>query len=431
MESVEPPTSTTLSSSKDKAVFHLFPLLPTELQIQVWQEAASVPRVVLMEPSTAHYRSLAFYKNGIPDTYMMRHRVPALLQVNYLARQICLPIYKHKLHYMGARETNLWETYFFADHDILSLSDLSLRYLIWRCELRDQDKAKFSKDFHSEDWYAWMALGDSAMAGELQLDFLDRVATPQIKKILQQRMDPPVFKGFRGDLGAMKQLVLYMGDETYDALNDYPGLDCNVDVLTNLDRAFTAVPDCTEFSQPCEYASLLTEAGVVELPERYRCKPLSCPLHPGICDRYRPTIGIARTPLDMGEWLKACAIVNPRTKKQSNGYPLGTLPKCHFMVKWYFSEPRFGAAPMAVTASPSDCVTERYAAHLQTMECGITHQLVTVYEGHVEEKFSTCKWSGYHGDIRSYDRHVPLKESDLSQRTPGCVVCMYQTVKEE
>lgn len=49
--------------SPTESLFSPFPLLPTELQIQIWKEAALVPRVVLMERETADLRCAEFLQH--------------------------------------------------------------------------------------------------------------------------------------------------------------------------------------------------------------------------------------------------------------------------------------------------------------------------------------------------------------------------------
>lgn len=75
----------------DKIQFTLFPKLPPELQVMVWEFAASVPRVLQITSEKLHptewTRITANYNINSP------HQSPPILQATSASRQIALKLY--------------------------------------------------------------------------------------------------------------------------------------------------------------------------------------------------------------------------------------------------------------------------------------------------------------------------------------------------
>ncbi|AEO71240.1 uncharacterized protein THITE_2132608 [Thermothielavioides terrestris NRRL 8126] len=399
------------SEYSDEPAFHLFPLLPTELHVQIWREAASVVRMVSMQADTVEQRSRRFARRGVRDPQHARERVPALLHATHQSRQVGLTIYKHRFE-IAPWNGRLWETYILADHDILVLSYEALSSLADRCEIQHMDQFRL---LEFENPLAWAALVGAAGRGELGFETFEELATPRIKTLLQYCAEPPVMYCFRGNLAGLRRLVLYR-KETEEC---WPGLYRDPEVLANLDQAFAAVADKGQITP-------LADATVGPLPERYRCRLVSCPHHPGACNGERLSIGVAGTPLDLGQWLKACYIqdVLRRSVGLFHG-GFGDDPDVQDMAVWHFSEPPYQPArPRAATDKLPAANEHPCAGALRSLAYGVAWQMATIYT-------SYCNWAvpcqrRYPDDPRRYIRITSEEvEGGLPEldRTPDCGPC--------
>ncbi|SPQ20397.1 161db8c3-6e38-437a-9cb2-5dcfc57882d2 [Thermothielavioides terrestris] len=404
------PDSARSGSASGEPAFHLFALLPTELQVQIWTEAASVVRMVSMQADTVEQRSQLFAQSGVRDPQHARERVPALLHATHQSRQVGLTIYKHRFEIAG-RNGRLWETYILADHDILVLSYKAFRRLASRCEIRDQDMDQFLlREF--EDQVAWSTLVGAARRGELGFETFERFATPRIKTRLQYYAEPPVMDCFRGNLAGLRRLVLYRTDME----EHWPGLYRDPEVLANLDQAFAAITDKGRTTP-------LADVTASHLPERYRCRLVSCPHHPGACNGEKILIGVAGTPLDLGQWLKACCIhgqIHCNLGLFHGGY--GEEPDVQSMAVWHFSEPPYQPAPSRAPTDKRPAATEHpCAGALRSSAYGPAWQMVTIYA-------SYCNWAVscrrlYPDDPQWYGGTTSGEVIPEKDRTPGCRPC--------
>jgi hypothetical protein len=361
-------------TSQSQSGFHYFPLLPTELEVQIWLEAASVPRIVSLELGTTHRRSTRFVRHGqVDQDANLVRKVPSLLHVNHQARQVCLPIYKTHLQIPSC--DNWWETYILADHDLLSLSRSGLQLLVDSCELQNQHFNTLDLWFDDvEDYDIFEELSERAISGELDIADLDK-ATPPIKALLEAHMEPPPISRLCGDLGSVKRLIVH-DDIVQDT---WPSLLHDTEVFDNLGRAFTALSSCNFYTDPDERATLLSKTGVAALPERYHCRLLPDPGPTSFLPRTLPGIAVSKTPLDLNEWLRVLTV------DYEDDLPTGGVRGAfnqglcrHDVVLWHFSEPLHGAR--SANTDSHDLVAERYLAHLQTLAGSLCFQMVTVYD---------------------------------------------------
>lgn len=107
-----------ISNVEAKTTFHYFADLPSELQIQVWEAAASIPRVVFLRPKTAVDRT------NLPEKFC--DKIPAVLHVNRQSRHVCQHTYHVRIQVRG--RGSFWETYLLAEHDIVALNDADIKY---------------------------------------------------------------------------------------------------------------------------------------------------------------------------------------------------------------------------------------------------------------------------------------------------------------
>jgi hypothetical protein len=394
-------------SHPPEAVFHLFRRLPVELQIKIWQEAASVPRVVLMRPDSADTRSAD--KSTIPG------RIPSLIHVNHQSRHVCLPIYKNRLQIQG--ENDLWETYILADHDILSLDELGMLDLAANVQMHKLDDLSDSDDDARDRCFqAFRGPNDRP----INMDAFRAVLTPTLKKYSQAALQPPSILGFRGDLGSIKWLMLHQSR----AEELWPGISRDPDILANLSRAFPVTANVNTEDDHCghpAFAAQLAEAGVADLPERYRCRPVSCPRHPGVCDRKRPAIALARSPLSLPVWLSIMTYNARAWYERAFDDSFGPPDREHDLVMWCFCQPRWLADPLPETATEDERAVEACAVYAQLEERDIMFQVAEVYHGH-HPRDDECEWlgsdEGEDGDVLG-----TKDQASRPPKTPGCALC--------
>lgn len=360
--------------------FYIFPRLPTELKIQIWLEAASVPRIVTLELHTAQDRSTSFIRSGRVETTDQNanpvSKVPSLLHVNHQARQVCLPIYKTRLQIPGCG--NWWETYVLADHDILALNRSGLELLVASCRLQ-KDRVFLDRDYR---WGRYRlpeltALGIRGVQTDLDITDVENLS-PAIKEFLDDRMAPALVRKLRGDIGGVKRLIMY--EDSVQRI--WPGLYRDREIIDSLDRYFQLFA-CNRHLAYAERFALKEQSGYAVLPERYR-RPLLPDPRPDSATRTGPAIGFSRTSLGFGDWLKWFAFRYWPYAPGCNFHntlkgAFGDEPLFHEVFLWHFSEPRYGAG-LANTAA-RDPVAELAAAHLQTLACDIAHDTIRVYEG--------------------------------------------------
>ncbi|KAK4157668.1 hypothetical protein C8A00DRAFT_11494 [Chaetomidium leptoderma] len=395
------------------ALFHHFPLLPTELQIQIWQAAASTPRVVQMELDTAYLRSTRFTQHGQPNPNTAGDKVPPLLHANHQSRQICLAIYKNRFQIGGCN--GLWETYMLADHDILALNQPGLLELATSRELND-NALRRPHTLARPERDAWRAAlqAASSFPRPPDLDVFRSILTPGIKQLLESYMQPPSIPNFRGDLGSIKRLLVH---KSY-VEECWPGLYRDPALLANLDRAFPVVAGYTYNDQHASYAPLLAEAGVADLPERYRCRPLYCPGHVDMCDRKRPAVAVARAPLNQGQWFGSLVPLAVHLPGAADYRVFGR----HDVVMWCFSQPRYHGEPLPDSADEAERAYEAYAGYLQLHVRGVPWQMVAIYDRH-DLPFMGCKWLRGGDDDHDESGGEPPPSSSSHPSTLGCWVC--------
>jgi hypothetical protein len=248
----------------------------------------------------------------------------------------------------------------------------------------------------------------------------DTKVTPRIKSLLCELiMEHSSISFLRGDLESVKRLMLYKSrvDETW------PGLWSDAGILANLERAFPIVADCNMKMPFSEYGARLKNAGIADLGSPYQCRLLSCPRHPGLCDRGQPAIAVARVPLDLGQWLKACAGESIRIQSRKTFYSIfsnGRGMSPHDMILWHFHQPRYKVSASAgAVEQPSG--TEQYIAAAQVLSFGVKWQMIGVYDYH-EDVAEPCQ-RALPGDTPR--QNEPGSEEALaSGRTPGCPACL-------
>ena len=366
-----------------EALFSRFPLLPAEIQIQIWEEAASPRRVVFMALETAGIRNEQLARGQPTPNAVQAGRVPALLHATHQSRQACLPIYKHRFQIRGPLN-NLWETYILADHDTMALSVHGLLELVSKCGRRDEEPYG-RHGLPEQDGDAWRQLLEATASFRtgIPLELFRDLLTPRIIELLETGLQRPDISGFRGDLGSIKRLMLYHtpADERW------PGLYRDPAVLANLDRGYPLVADRAQHFETLQDTLPLAEGGVTDLPERYRCRPLGCPSHPEMCDRQQPAIAITRTTFDMGQWLAQLAAMcqQPGTAEPlmlSSALAQNWARDGHDVVMWCFSEPRYGAARVPPDADELTRAAEAYAGYVQAHIWGLAWRSATVYDWH-------------------------------------------------
>lgn len=363
-----------------EALFSRFPLLPAEIQIQIWEEAASPRRVVFIAPETAGIRNEQLARGQPMPNAVQAGRVPALLHATHQSRQACLPIYKHRFQIRGPLN-NLWETYILADHDTMALSVHGLLELVYNCSRHDEDPDGLPE----QDANTWgEPLGATTWSrAAVPLELFRDLLTPRIIELLETRLQPPDISIFRGDLRSIKRLVLY----NTPAEETWPGLYRDPAVLANLDRAYPVVAYRAQYFETLQYTPTLAEAGITDLPERYRCRPLGCPAHPEMCDRQQPAVAVTRSTFDMGQWLAFLAAMCPKPGTAeplllSSALAQNWARDGHDVVMWCFSEPRYGAARVPPDADELTRAAEAYAGYVQAHVWGLAWQSATIYEWH-------------------------------------------------
>ena len=365
-------------SHTSEPVFHLFPRLPAELQISIWQEAAAFRRVVFAEPETAHTRSIN--RETIPD------RVPPLLHVNHQSRQTCLRMYKTRFQFEG--DNNLWETYILADHDILVLRETGL--LQWTNTYKPAPETEDPTLYLSEaDVTIWFEFCEEDIYKELlDLAVFRAIITPGIRKYIQTCLQPPNIPGVRGNISSVKRLIV-LGDchRRWPVEATWPGLYRDPDILAALDQALPAAAKLTSKQNHRENPVLDAETLFVRLAARYHCQSTPCPHHPAACNGKRPGIAIARTPIDHGQWLATLSVTYPRGRWR---HILGN----HHMVMWCFEQPRYLAEPLPEDADETERWYEACANYLQAQVWGTEWQISTIYGYHTP---GVCKWLGEGG----------------------------------
>ncbi len=391
MESSETsgPSQNVPSHPPTEALFGHFPLLPAEIQILIWEEAASPRRVVFLAPETASARSQeALAQPGpLQPTAVQAGRVPALLHATRQSRQACLPIYKNRFQIRGLN--NLWETYILADHDMLALSVAGLHELVNNCSRRDEElDGALRLSEQDENSFRQLAEAMSSSRDGLPLERVRELLTPRLAEYLMTMMLPPDISGFRGDFESIKRLMLYNtpADETW------PGLYRDPAVLASLDRAYPLVAGLAHhfdlYLEQLQYTpQFLAEAGIPDLPERYHCRPLGCPAHPWLCNRQQPAVAVTRTPFDLGQWLAWMGSLNQNDRWPETTVPMGALAQNwardgHDMVMWCFSEPRHGVERLPADADELTRTYEACAGYVQAQTWGVAWQSATVYDWH-------------------------------------------------
>jgi len=387
--------------SQPSRTFHSLPLLPTEIQIQIWLAAASIPRVVVMAPHTAHDRSYQWLARDHLDNSSVSGKVPVLLHTSHLARKLCLPIYKHRFKIAGCAP-DLWETYLLADHDVLCLSNAALNHLVGGCVLRDD---RDHRGIDPDDMSLWTLLREAAERGRLDRRFFETHVTTSIYDLIERSMAPPAIPCLRDDLAVLKRVLFYMDHVE----RQWPGLLRDPDLLYSLERAAELITTPLATARP---PWLATGAGIRELPPRYRCRPAHCPHHPGTCDLARPSAAVTKTHQDLSLWLNEHAhsrrdrVVSEALHKALAGH-LGYRS----LVLWHFAEPYQSPTP----TTPLDSISERYIDQFCALVCRASPWRATVYEEHTNWAH-VCKWAWPGAAITYYGSRRPGK------RTPRCSV---------
>lgn len=283
---------------------------------------------------------------------------------------------------------NLWETYILADYDILAMHYKALAYFVENCSEVTAPAWGHFQDLPDADQEAWVQIRDNAhIQSPFDMATFRNTITPAIRKHIQTCLQPPTIAHVRGDLYSVKQLMVLRSDRM-EAEATWPGVHRNPEVLANLDRAFPAVSKVTTRQSHATYAPLLTEAGVGPLPERYRCRPVPCPRHPGACDDKRLSIALVRSPLSMGQWMAA---VHANTSTKGALY---YVPYEHHMAVWYLGQPRHLAEPLPEDADEADREDELCATFVQAYTRPPYWQMATVYKPHRTAAFDRCEWWG-------------------------------------
>ncbi len=419
--------------------FRPFPRLPAELQIQIWREATSEPRVVEMLLHTAHDRSQQYVtRRDDPggsddfDSGVQRGRLPALLHVSHRAREVGLAIYKHRFRVMGCNE-DLWETYVLADHDILCLSDKDVIYLVEKCVLRDQGGGGQSlMDFFDRDDYnAIHQLRAAAREGALDGPTFSALATPRVIALVDHddSSGSTWTWGFRGDLSTIKTLMVYKSATE----QRWPGLVQDPDVLHRFDRGLALFPRTPE--------SFVAE----ELPPRYHCRPVHCPHHPGTCDRVRPTMTVGVGPLSITQCLKRLTVRYRHwppfvSDGYRDDYALRTVFAFRYgepysIAMWHLSRPDWTsylsydpAKPVGAT-TVAQWKTAAAAAAAQDISARRADQFLVIADGpmeissildpHKDLEYTCARLVPPGASVTYFD--VPLGSTAL--QTPGCGAC--------
>ena len=407
--------------------FHPFPCLPPELQIAIWQEATSTPRMVQMLLHTAHDRSQAYAAlhggDADPDSPAPEHaadpdspppehaddsavhsgRLPALLHVSHRARVVGLLVYKHRFRVMGCRD-DLWETYVLADHDILCLSDKDVTHLAAHCLLRNPEQPDRSlfDDFNDFDHRVMSRLDCAAKTGNLSCRKFRTLATRRIKSLMDvdDGAAAPYTRGVRGDFGPIKQLIVY-GTTTEDR---WPGLLRDADVLARFDCGFARVPG--------------EEAP--DLPARYRCRPVYCPHHPCACDWTSFTMAVCATRLSLPQLLTRCAVghgswitSDPLKLAFARGY--ATTP-WRWATMWRFDDAGFVGEGRRARGTAPRSLSERRADRFRSLACqpliGLTLDVDERWNG-------TCRRQVPPGSSWTYN-----EMSQPYNLTPDCNGCL-------
>lgn len=358
--------------------------------------------MVVMAPHTAYDRCYQWLARDHLYNSSVRGKIPALVHTNHLARKLCLPVYKHRFRVAGC-DSDRWETYLLADHDVLCLSDAALQYLAGRCIVRDWNPRDGPGP---DDMPAWDMLREAADRGQLGRRYFDAVVTPRIHDIIEASMPAPVIPCLRGDLTAVKRVLACMEH----AERQWPGLLRDPDVLASLESAAALI---TTPLATARSPSVMGGAGVREVPARYCCRPANCPHHPGTCNLARPTAAVAKTHRDLALWLKTYAHLQNLCPVSEIAYAaLAANPGYRTMVLWHFAEPYRPPTP----ATPLESVSERHMDRFCALACHLSPWRITVYEEHVSGAHA-CKWA-WPGEQISY--HGSRRPDEM---TPGCSVC--------
>jgi len=102
--------------------FHLFPTLPSELRIKIWQFTLYEPRIVIMKCE----RSYLNHDARFPKSFSSSHPSPAALYTCKESRYEALEVYS--AHFITDRSPNI--TYLSLAQDTIRFEDGALDYLV-------------------------------------------------------------------------------------------------------------------------------------------------------------------------------------------------------------------------------------------------------------------------------------------------------------
>ncbi|KAL2116524.1 hypothetical protein VTJ04DRAFT_8692 [Mycothermus thermophilus] len=275
-----------ISNVEAKTTFHYFADLPSELQIQVWEAAASIPRVVFLRPKTAVDRT------NLPEKFC--DKIPAVLHVNRQSRHVCQHTYHVRIQLRLA--------------PLGGDGPLSLNYFLCKlAESPDDDHVRLSPTMEAAlRRYVWHSTSYCCI---------------------------------RGDLDKVRRVLVY-GPRCTKA---WPGVLSDHEVLANLERAiaglkareevdtFSSLPPLQRRNRgvtgpivpmrslgrskrprwaPLEFLNTFyRDVGIKPLPARYACRHKSCQERPRTsapswCGQDKDLkIAVARSPLAFPTWL--------------------------------------------------------------------------------------------------------------------------------
>jgi hypothetical protein len=292
-------------------------------------------------------------------------------------------MYKTRFQFEG--DNNLWETYILADHDILVLRKNALLQWMNACQLPPEIKNEPDQCLSEADVTIWFDFCDEVYSKELlDLAAFRAIITPGIMKYIQACLQPPNIPGVRGNISSLKRLIAFEG---WPAETNWPGLYRDPDILATLDQALPAAAKLNSKQNNNEPAMWDAEPYFGRLPDRYHCQPTPCPRHPRACNGKRPSIAIARTPINHGQWLAAMIATYPRSRR------FGIFGG-HHMIMWCFEQPRYLAEPLPEDADETARWYEACANYIHAQSRATSWQITTVYGYHTREG---CKWLGEGG----------------------------------
>ncbi|KAL1839246.1 hypothetical protein VTJ49DRAFT_1724 [Mycothermus thermophilus] len=286
----------------DTASFHYFALLPRELQIQIWEVAASAVRVLFVNPW--------WYARGFGSS-----NIPPLLHVNRQSRHVCQRIYNIQIQHQDVK--GRWHTYILAEHDILALNRNDTQYPWGSVGTIFDGSAITPMHGFTGDWDGLIT---KLSLGEDSDDLTPAIETYLLKALLV----PPALDRFRGDVTSLRHVLLYR--------NHHPKpswLHSMVDpeVIENLQRALAVVTAHPHDAAPpsrdppgheeerrryfSRFATLLRGAGVGPPPAGFSCSHRACCRRgsdaPGWCGKganaVNAAIAVAHTDVAFPQWL--------------------------------------------------------------------------------------------------------------------------------